>query len=83
MISIDYETADRIAICVMKDQLKYLLEEQKWFEASPEERASLSKETRTLWVHPEDYALNRDKYIPALQTLIAYFGGTCESTLEN
>lgn len=75
-LTIDYETADRITLCVMKDQLDTLKREQEWFEASPERKEELSVEWgHTLYVHPEDYGLNRDKYIPALETLIAYFGG--------
>lgn len=75
-LEIDFETADRIALCVMKDQLSYLLKEQRWFETPESEREALAEEYgRSLYVHPQDYELNRDKYIPALRTLIAYFGG--------
>lgn len=75
-LKIDYETADRIALCVMKDQLTYLRNEQRWFESSEEERIQLQKELGySQWVHPEDYAMNASKYIPALELMIAYFGG--------
>lgn len=75
-LQLDYETGDRIAVCVMRDQLAYLRKEQEWFEATPEGREKLTKELGYgQWVHPDDYALNRDKYIPALETLIKYFGG--------
>lgn len=74
---IDYETADRIALCVMQDQLKYLLQEQEWFEADDEKKKKLEKKLgHSLWVHPEDYANNASKYIPALKLMIGYFGGT-------
>lgn len=63
---IDYETADRIALCVMQDQLRYLKEEIRQHTEEGQ------------YMHPEDYHLSMTKYIPALQTLIAYFGGTEE-----
>jgi len=75
-IDLDYETGDRITVCVMKNQLEYLLKEQRWFESDSLTRENMESELGyRLWVHPEDYALNRDKYIPALKTLIGYFGG--------
>lgn len=75
-LTLDYETADRIALCVMKDQLSYLLKEQRWFETEEADRLPLEEEYgHRLYVHPEDYALNRDKHIPALRHLIDYFGG--------
>jgi hypothetical protein len=78
-LQIDYETADRIALCVMKDQLAYLLKEQEWFETPEDQRDKLIDKFNlhhALYVHPEDYALNRDKHIPALKHIIEYFGGT-------
>ena len=75
-LTIDYETADRITITVLKDQLAYLLREQRWFETAEDQRDALEEEYgHRLYVHPEDYALNRDKHIPALRHLIGYFGG--------
>lgn len=75
-LTIDYETADRITVTVLKDQLAYLLREQRWFETAEDQRDSLEEEYgHGLYVHPEDYALNRDKHIPALRHLIGYFGG--------
>lgn len=75
-LQIDFETADRITLCVLKDQLSYLLKEQRWFETEESNRDALKEEYgHSLYVHPEDYALNRDKHIPALRHLIAYFGG--------
>ena len=76
MLSIPHDVADGIALTVMRDQLAYLLREQRWFETPDADRFALEKEYGyRLWVHPDDYALNRDRYIPALRTLIAYFGG--------
>lgn len=76
-LQIDFETADRIAVCTMKDQLKYLRREQEWFEADAEKRRLLIVGWgHPMYVHEEDYANNRDKYIPALETLIEYFGGS-------
>lgn len=62
-LQIDYETADRIALLVMQDQLRYLKEEL---------RAHIEDGK---YLHPEDYELSTTKYIPALETLIKYFGG--------
>jgi hypothetical protein len=61
---IDYETADRITICSMKDQLAYLKEEVRLHVEEGK------------YLHPEDYHLNMTKYIPALELLIEYYGGT-------
>lgn len=62
-LKIDYETADRIALCVMKDQLRYLKEEIRLHVEEGK------------YLHPEDYHLSMTKYIPALETLIEYWGG--------
>lgn len=62
-LQIDFETADRIAVCVMQDQLKYLKEEIRLHVEEGQ------------YLHPEDYELSSTKYIPALETLIKYFGG--------
>ena len=62
-LTIDYETADRIALTVMQDHLGYLKEEVR---AHVEDGA---------YMHPEDYHESMTKYIPALETLIKYFGG--------
>ena len=63
---IDYETADRIALCVMKDQLKYLNEEIRQHTEEGK------------YMHQDDYHDSMVKLIPSLKTLIAYFGGTEE-----
>ena len=62
-LTIDYETADRIAIRVMQDQLAYLKEEI---------RLHLEEGH---YLHFEDLDNSLTKYIPALETLIEYFGG--------
>lgn len=75
-LQIDYETADRITICVLKDQLRYLEKEQEWYEADEEGRKNLvEKWNHPMYVHAEDYAKNTHEYIPALTCLIEYFGG--------
>lgn len=61
-LSIDFDTADRITLLVLKDQLKYL---QKELEDYKEGK----------WLHPEDVA-NSIKLISALELLIPYYGGT-------
>lgn len=63
---IDYETADRIALCVMNDQLKYLKEEVRQHTEEGK------------YMHPDDYHDSMVKLMPSLRTLIAYFGGTEE-----
>lgn len=76
-IMLDFETADRITVDTMKNQLDYLLKEQKWFESDSLTRENMESELGyRLWVHPEDYAKNAQTYIPALRNLIEYFGGT-------
>lgn len=63
-LTIPYEVADGIAVASMQDQLKYLKEEVR---LHVEEGQHL---------HPEDYHNSMTKLIPALETLIPYFGGT-------
>ena len=61
-LEIDYDTADRITLLVLKDQLKYLRKELEDFKQGG-------------WLHPEDVA-NNIKIIAALELLIPYYGGT-------
>ena len=61
-LEIDYDTADRITMLVLKDQLKYLRKELEDFKGGK-------------WLHPEDVA-NNIKIIAALELLIPYYGGT-------
>ena len=61
-LSIDFDTADRITLLVLKDQLKYL-------------RKELEDCKEGKWLHPED-VVNNDKIIEALELLIPYYGGT-------
>jgi hypothetical protein len=62
-MEIDYETADRITLLSLKDQLNYLEEELR---AHVEDGQ---------WMHPEDVVRSRGELIPALKTLIAHYGG--------
>ena len=62
-LMIDWETADRITVHSLKDQLSYLKEEVR---LHLEEGA---------YLHPEDYHNSMTKLIPALETIIAYYGG--------
>ena len=61
-LSIDFDTADRITLLVLKDQLKYLRKELEDFKDGK-------------WLHPED-VVNNAKIITALELLIPYYGGT-------
>lgn len=73
---IPHEVADGIVLAVMKDQLGYLLREQRWFECPDADRFALEEEYGyRMWVHPDDYSKNRDELIPAIRIVIAYFGG--------
>lgn len=76
---IPHEVADGIVLAVMRDQLDYLLREQRWFECPDADRFALEEEYGyRMWVHPDDYAKNRDELIPAIEIVIAYFGGQHE-----
>jgi hypothetical protein len=61
-LEIDYETADRITLLSLQDQLKYLRKELEDFKEGK-------------WLHPEDVE-NNIKIIAALELLIPYYGGT-------
>ena len=62
-IVLDYETADRICLGVLRDQLSYLKKELT-------DHIENGK-----WMHPEDKLNSETKYIPALKVIIDYFGG--------
>jgi len=61
-ITLDFDTADRITLLVLKDQLKYLRKELEDYKEGK-------------WLHPED-VVNNVKIIAALELLIPYYGGT-------
>jgi len=61
-ITIDFDTADRITLLVLKDQLKYL-------------RVELEDYKDGKFLHPEDVVRNAE-IIAALELLIPYYGGT-------
>ncbi len=62
-ITLDLETADQIALAVMQQHCAML----------KDEIAQHLKEGT--YMHPEDLAKNQNALIPALETLIVYFGG--------
>lgn len=62
-LTIDYETADRITLLTLQDQVGYLKEELR---AHVEDGK---------YLHPEDKS-NCMMLIPALELIIGYFGGT-------
>ena len=62
-VQIPFEVADGITLAVMQDQLKYLKEEVRLHVEEGK------------YLHPEDYHNSMTKLIPALETLIDYFGG--------
>jgi len=61
-LSIDFDTADRITLLVLKDQLKCLRKELEDFKEGK-------------YLHSEDVT-NNIKLIAALELLIPYYGGT-------
>ena len=61
-ITIDFDTADRITLLVLKDQLKYLRKELEDFKEGK-------------YLHPEDVVRNAE-IIAGLELLIPYYGGT-------
>ena len=67
-LEIDYETADRITLLNLQDQLKYLRKELEDFKEGK-------------WLHPED-VVNNAKLIKALELLISYYGGTMVERLK-
>lgn len=60
-LEIDFETADRITLCTLKEQRKYLKKELKDHEAG-------------CYLHPED-VVNNMQMIKHLTKVIDYFGG--------
>ena len=63
-VVLDYETADRICVASLKDQLNYLKEEIRLHTEEGQ------------YMHPEDYHESMTRLIPALEVLIPYFGGS-------
>ena len=61
-MSIPFEVADGITLANMQEQLKFLKKELKDHEAGS-------------WMHPEDVDKSRHELIPALKTIIKYYGG--------
>jgi hypothetical protein len=60
-LELDYESADRITVCLLKDHRKILKAELKHFKEG------------TSYVHPED-AANNIKLIAAMDLILEYFG---------
>lgn len=60
-LEIDFETADRITVIVLKEQRQYLKKELKDFKQGE-------------YLHPED-VVNNTRVVQALDTVIKHFGG--------
>jgi hypothetical protein len=60
-LELDYETADKITVCLLKDHREILKKELKHFKEG------------TAYVHPED-AANNIKLIAAMDLILKYFG---------
>lgn len=61
-LQIDFETADRITLLCLKEQLDYLREELRQHQYENQ------------YMHSEDVA-NTVKLIPALELIIKHYGG--------
>ncbi len=61
--TIPQDAADRIAIAVLEKHLSYLRQDLK------------SHREQGTWLHPEDVQKTEEELIPALKTIIRYFGG--------
>ena len=61
-ITLDFDTADRITVLVLQDQLKCLRKELEDYKDGK-------------FLHPEDVVRNAE-IIAALELLIPYYGGT-------
>lgn len=62
-LEIPYEVADKITLACLQDQLNYLRQEIRLHIEEGQ------------YMHPEDYHESLTKLIPALCTIIHYFGG--------
>lgn len=60
-LELDYETADKITVLILKDQLQYLQKE-------------LDNHRNGSYLHPEDAYNSEFKLIPALKTILNYYG---------
>ncbi len=60
-LEIDFETADRIAVIVLKEQRQYLKKELKDFNKGE-------------YLHPDD-VVNNTRVVQALDVVIKHFGG--------
>jgi hypothetical protein len=62
-MTIDYETADLITKTNLKESLNYLETELR------------NHFVNGAYMHPEDVYHSQNEYIPALKTIIQYYGG--------
>lgn len=62
-IVIPWEVADGITLSTLKDQLESA------------EKSLSQHDKKKSWMHPEDIVNYRENLIPALKTIINYFGG--------
>lgn len=63
-ITLDFESADRITLLNLENQLRYL------------EKEVLEYDGKDKWMHPDDYKESTTVLIPALKAIIKYYGGT-------
>lgn len=61
-LTLDFETADRITVLSLRDHLNYLKQEVKDHVENGQ------------WMHSEDFELSVTKIIPALETILRYYG---------
>jgi membrane-bound lytic murein transglycosylase MltF len=65
-MTIDYETADRITLLTLKDQLDML------------EKEVLAHTTDGAYMHAEDFQEAIMTLLPALRVLVKYYGGSVD-----
>lgn len=61
-LTLDFDTADRITVLCLKDHLHYLKQEVSNYVENKQ------------WMHPADLEESTTKLIPALETVLKYFG---------
>lgn len=62
-VSLPYEVADGITLATLVDSYKSMSQQLVDYRKGEG------------WMHPEDVVLYTEKYLPALEVIIKYFGG--------
>ena len=62
-LSLPYEVADSITLATLVNSYKSMSQQL------------IDQREGKQWMHPEDIVLYTEKYLPALEVIIGYFGG--------